>query len=315
MVDKIVGVAGLTPGVVRLDDAVPVPNTILRLRVARATRRLMGWGCAAVASVWLFSGVADAQSAPDPNPGALTFTGGLDAPTVYVFRGFVQERDPRITLFPYGDIGIALKSAPDGSQRLGVNIGVWNSLQTGSSGTNGYYEHAHYQENFYTTLSLALSARLTVGATYTAYTSPNNMFNTVTELSIKVAHTSRFNPYGIVAAELGENSADSGVKKGTYVELGVGPRYGVGSKLRVAVPVKLGVSAKDYYELGGVDHRFGFLDVGAVASWPLTGSTSRFGVWNVHGGVEWFTFGDTTRAFNQGDKSKVVATVGVGVTY
>ena len=307
--------ADLTPRVVRLDDAVSVPNTIFRLRVVRAAQRLTGWGCAAVASVWLVSGVAYAQSTSDPNPGALTFTGGLDAPTLYVFRGFVRERDPRVTLFPYGDIGIALRSAADGTQRLGVNIGVWNSLQTGSSGSNGYYEHAHYEEDFYTTLSLALSARLTVGATYTAYTSPNNMFNTVKEVSVKVAHTSRFNPYGIVAAELGENGADSGVKKGTYIELGVGPRYGVGSKLSVTVPVKLGVSAKDYYELSGVDHRFGFLDVGAMASWPLSGSTSRFGVWNVHGGVEWFTFGDTTRAFNQGDKSKVVTTVGIGVIY
>ena len=90
---------------------------ILRLRVARAAQRMTGWGCAVVAGVWLVSGVANAQSPPDPNPGALTFTGGLDAPTVYVFRGFVQERDPRITLFPYGDLGIALKSAADGSPR------------------------------------------------------------------------------------------------------------------------------------------------------------------------------------------------------
>lgn len=269
----------------------------------------------ALASFWLTSGIAHAQSAANPNTGALTFTGGVDAPSVYVFRGFVQERDPRLTLSPYGDVGVAVMSNADGSQRLGLNIGVWNSLQTGSSGTNGYYERLHYEENFYTTLSLALSKRLRVGATFTAYTSPNNMFNTVKELSVKVAHTSRFNPYGIIAADLGEDSADSGVKKGTYVELGIGPRYGVGSRLSVTIPVRLGLSAVNYYELGGVDHRFGFVDVGAVASWPLSGSTSRYGAWNIHGGVEWFTFGDTTKAFNQGEKNKAVATVGIGVVY
>ena len=277
---------------------------------------MTGFGCAAVVSVWLLAGVAHAQTPPaDPNPGALTFTGGLDSPSVYVFRGFVQERDPQITLFPYGDIGIALKSAADGSQRLGVNIGVWNSLQTGSSGTNGFTEHAHYKEDFYTTLSLALSARLTVGATYTAYTSPNSQFNTVKEVSVKVTHASRFSPYGIVAAELGENGADSGAKKGTYVELGVSPRLGLGTKLSLNVPVKLGLSAKSYYELNGVDHRFGFLDVGGLVTWPLSGSTSTFGAWNLHGGVEWYTFGVTTKAANAGDKNKIVALVGIGVTY
>ena len=35
-----------------------------------------------------------------PNPGALTFTGYLDVPSVYVFRGIVQEADPKLTLFP-----------------------------------------------------------------------------------------------------------------------------------------------------------------------------------------------------------------------
>ncbi len=41
----------------------------------------------------------------DPNTGALTFTGGLDVPTKYVFRGLVQEADSKLTLFPYGDLG------------------------------------------------------------------------------------------------------------------------------------------------------------------------------------------------------------------
>ncbi len=53
-------------------------------------------------------GVARAQ-ASDPNPGAVTFTGGLDFPSVYVFRGIVQESDPKLTMFPYADLGFALE--------------------------------------------------------------------------------------------------------------------------------------------------------------------------------------------------------------
>ena len=267
-------------------------------------------------SVLLLPGVARAQTAgSDPNPGAITFTGGLDAPSVYVFRGFVQERDPKITLSPYGDLGFALKSDEGGRTRVGVNVGVWNSLQTGSSGSAGFTEHLHYQENFYTTLSLGLSKGLTVGTTFTAYTSPNLMFNTVKEVSVKVAQSSRLKPYGIVGVDIGTDGADNGAKKGTYLELGVGPTLPLVGRVTLTVPVRLGMSLKDYYELSGVDHRFGYLDAGALVTLPLSGVSSSFGSWNIHGGVDVLTFGDTTRSINAGGKNKVVGLIGIGLTY
>ncbi len=51
------------------------------------------------------AGTATAQSADDPNPGALTFTGNFDVPSLYVFRGIVQEVDPKFTAFPSADSG------------------------------------------------------------------------------------------------------------------------------------------------------------------------------------------------------------------
>ena len=271
---------------------------------------------AVMACTCLLPGVALAQGSPtDPNPGALTVTGGLDAPSVYVFRGIVQERDPKVTLFPYADLGMVLASGEGGLKSVGLNIGLWNSLQTGSSGTAGFTEHLHYEEDFYATLALGVGKGLTFGTTYTAYTSPNFVFDTVTEVSVKVSQSGRFSPYGLVGFELGKHGADGGAKKGTYLEVGVGPGFSLGSKMRLTIPVKLGASLKNYYELNGVDHRFGFLDVGALVTVPLSGASNRFGSWNVHGGVDVFTFGDTTKAFNAGDKNKIVGLVGVGLTY
>lgn len=249
-----------------------------------------------------------------PNSGALTFTGGLDAPTVYVFRGIVQEQEPKLTLFPYGDIGLTLKSDADGARKAWLNVGVWNSLQTGSSGSEGFSEHLHYEEDFYAGLSFALTGRLSVGATYTAYTSPNFMFDTVKEMSVKVAHSGRFSPYGLVAVELGDNGADGGENKGTYVELGAGPSFPLG-KTSLTIPVKVGLSGKDYYELNGTDNKFGYFDVGAVVTLPLSSASSNFGAWNIHGGVDLLTFGKTTQAINGDKKTKVVALFGIGVTY
>jgi len=45
--------------------------------------------------------MAHAQAAASPNGGALAFTGGLDLPTVYVFRGIVRETDPKLTMLKW----------------------------------------------------------------------------------------------------------------------------------------------------------------------------------------------------------------------
>ena len=60
---------------------------------------------AGVLGVSLLAGrTASAQSGSDANHGALKFTGTLDIPSVYVFRGIVQESDPKLTLQPAADV-------------------------------------------------------------------------------------------------------------------------------------------------------------------------------------------------------------------
>jgi hypothetical protein len=259
------------------------------------------------------AGTASAQD--DPNPGALTFTGAFDVPSVYVFRGIVQESDPKLTIFPSGDLGIAAVSGDGAVKSVGVNFGSWHSLQTGSSGIDGPTGRLHYEEDFYATLGLSFAGGVSVGTTFTAYTSPNSMFNTVKEVSLKVAKTHLLAPYGLVAFEL--SGAADGIDDGTgtYLELGVGPTFPIGSsKLTLTVPVKLGLSLKDYYQGSDGDQKFGFLDIGGLVTVPL-GAADKFGSWNLHGGADVLVFGDTTKAFNNGDSSKIVGLVGVGVTY
>jgi hypothetical protein len=256
-------------------------------------------------------------SATGTNAGAIHFTGGVDFPSVYVFRGIVQEVDPALTMFPYGDLGVAFAAGDGVFKSVGANVGTRHSLQTGSSGSGGPSEKIHYEEDFYATLVLGFGGGLSVGTTYTAYTSPNFMFNNVKEISVKVSKSHKWAPYGIVAFELGGDQAgqaDGGDKAGTYLELGMGPHWPLGG-LTLTVPVKLGLSLKDYYQLSGEDHAFGYFDVGAQLAWPINKVPGRFGSWNVHGGVDFYTFGDATKEFNDGDAAKVVGLVGFGVSY
>ena len=84
------------------------------------------------------------------------------------------------------------------------------------------------------------------------------------------------------------------------------------SAVCVAFPIKVGLSLSDYYELGSEDNIFGFLGVGATVSVPL-GRATRIGRWHVHGGLEFQSLGETTKVFNGGDRSAVVASFGFGL--
>jgi hypothetical protein len=78
-----------------------------------------------------------AQTASTHNQGALAFTGGLDVPSIYYFRGFRQKRDPKVTLWPFMDLAVTFRSGGRPFERVGMNFGTWNSLNTGSSGLEG----------------------------------------------------------------------------------------------------------------------------------------------------------------------------------
>jgi hypothetical protein len=154
--------------------------------------------------------------------------------------------------------------------------------------------------------------------------SPNNSFSTVKELDFRISADERTAPAGLVlrphallAFELdaspGLGQADGGQSAGTYLELGIAPSLDE-PDFTISLPITVGLSLNDYYELGGVDQKFGFLSLAAVASMPLFRSQS-YGAWDLHGGVEFQSLGDTPEAFNAGDQSKIIGTIGVGFSY
>ena len=270
------------------------------------------------AVLFTLTGSAAAQSKP------VTFVGAIDFPTVYFFRGIRQEADPKFTTFLAGDVGISLLADGTGAVKTaGVNFGTWNALMTGSSGSDGPEDSAFYESDLYAGVTLGFQNGVSVTPMFTAYTSPNDMFTTVKEISFKVAHGSKYAPYGLVAFELGgddSGQADGGHlgdgKKGTYLELGIGPSWAVADgKATVGVPIKLALSLKDYYEhpITGEDSKFGYIDAGVLITVPFA---QKF---NVHGGVNVLGLGDTNAFFNgdeDGDRSSwVIASVGLGFTF
>ena len=289
----------------------------------RGVRRATTVVAAATMMLGLSGSRAWAQDAADPNPGALTITGNFDFLNQYMFRG-LRQNSTGMAMWPSFDLGIAAYSGEGGLKSVGVNIGTWNSLHTGDTGQDGPSGKLWYESDFYATLGLGFGGGVALSTTYTAYTSPNNSFSTVKEIMFKLGvddsgklGKASLKPYAIFAFEFdtdeGTGQADGGLEAGKYLELGVSPGY-AGSKASLAVPIKIGLSMGDYYELAGEDNAFGYFSIAGIVTVPL-GPTTKFGGWNVHAGIEYQALGDTPKAFNGDEGSQVIYSGGIGFSY
>ncbi len=268
---------------------------------------------------------APAMAQDAPNEGNVSVSVGIDATNAYLFRGIYQD-DTKLITWPYAEMGLELFSGDGGLQSVGITLGTWNSLHPGDAGSDGPSGKLWYESDFYAGFGLGFAGGVSLDTTFTAYTSPNTAFDTVKEISFQLGvddsawlGAGALQPYALIAFEL-DGQADGGFNEGTYLELGVAPGI-EGSRAGLSFPIKVGLSLKDYYELYDVDtdttadNTFGFFSVGAIVSVPLSGIPARFGSWNIQGGVEFQRLGTTTKAFNDGDASRVIGLFGVALSY
>jgi hypothetical protein len=271
--------------------------------------------------------VAAAPATPPPAPQApeeptakrVTTTAGVDFATAYMFRGIYQE-DSGVIAPPFVDVGVLLYQGDGALKSVTVNGGMWSSLHSGPTGHAGQ-GNPWYEADYYGGVTFAFG-KWKPGALFTSYTSPNDYFNTVHEIAGVLAYDDSASPFplspkAVLAFEL-SGQADGGAGKGTYLELGIrpvitlidAPKY----PLTLAVPVKLALSLKDYYEGPLGSDRFGFFDTGLIASVPLAFMPARTS-WEVHGGVDFLFLGDNLRLLNRDDRVKPVGILGISVTY
>lgn len=276
---------------------------MLSTRAARCGMTLLG----ALALVLVLSSHAAAQDAP------VAVSGGVDVTNQYNFRG-IRQNGSEASIWPWVDVAFAGYKGDGGLKSASVNGGIWTAFNTEL--TDKWYE-----ADYYATLGLGFGGGVSLGTTYTSYTSPNDYFTHVKEVSFKLAvddsesaGAAALKPYALMAFELntGEHTgqADGGLKAGKYLELGVGPGFG-GDAVSVAVPIKVGLSVGDYYEhpVTGEDSKFGFFSIAGIVTVPMGEH------WNVHGGAEYQKLGKTTKFFFDDKSNRGIASIGVGFSY
>ncbi len=303
------GADGLLNG--REDDMVTMTHT-------RIKRILVAFGLSLSIAVPGFG-----QDATDNQPRPIAITAGFDLLNQYVFRG-VRQNSTALVVWPSVDVILTPLSRDGALEKVMVDVGYWNSLNSGDTGSGGPIGDVWYESRYHATLGLAFARGVSVGTTYTVYTSPNEMFTTVEELAVRLDLDDRpilgraaLSPYALVAFELdahpGSGQLDGGLHAGRYLELGVSPGYAA-RHAGLAVPIKIGLSLSNYYELAGRDNAFGFGSVGGIVTVPLHTARNR-GALHVHGGAHFQLYGETTKVFNGGDRHKVIGLVGIGLSY
>ena len=277
---------------------------------ARAVR--FGFSALMVLAVVLTA--ASPARAQDPAP-VVVVTGGLDLVNQYNFRGIRQNTDG-VSIWPYVDFGLTPYRADGALKTVSINLGTWNAFHSQIDDfvnlDSEVTSNKWYESDLYATVAFGFNAA-TLGVTYTSYTSPANLFAHVKELAVKLSGPAAVGgvslaPYGLIAFELSDDGqADAGAAKGTYLELGVAPGY-AGTRASLAVPIKLGLSASDYYEFGGEDETFGYFSIGGIVTVPMGAHA------NIHGGVEFQAFGENVQDYN-GQDAAGIASIGLGFAF
>jgi hypothetical protein len=264
-----------------------------------------------------------------PNKGKVTFSLGMDFTTAYLFRGILQERNGFIWQ-PYGTLGIKLYEGEGAIKNFTLLGGLWNSVQSEQTLASGSGPANWYEADVTAGFAMGLGDYLTTNVTYIAYTYPNGAFPTVQEIDAGLALNDSewlgafaLNPSMTWAFEL-DNTA-FGDEEGIYLQLNAKPSYTFFSDssypLTLALPLTLGLSVSDYYEVPATDttpredDTFGFFDVGFTASVPLSFIPCEYGSWSAYAGVDVYFLSDTLEEVNLGDSPFGVGKLGISMTY
>ena len=256
-----------------------------------------------------------------PAANAAAVSGGLDVTDQYIFRG-VRQNSTGVVASPHLAFAVRMLSDAGALERLTVDVGFWNSVNSGDTGSAGPTGRAWYESRLSAGLNLDFGGGISLATSYTTYVSPNELFTTAKELGVRVAVDDRrwlgrvaVRPYALVAVEVdaqpGVGQLDGGLRAGRYLELGATPGFSI-KRASVTIPTKVGLSLRDYYELGDTDSRFGFASVGGVVSIPIS-PLSKAGQWHVRGGIEFYRLGGTTSVFNGNDRFQTTASIGVAI--
>ena len=257
--------------------------------------------------------------------GLISLNFGVDWASAYYFRGIAQEQSGA-NFQPYGSLSFKLIENAGPLTALTATPGTWNNWHAGGGTLVDPVDPKFwYESDLYFTLAATLWENVTIGLTYTAYTSPNDSFRAVQELALGVSlNDSKWlgafalNPSLLVAGEV-DGQADAG--RPTACTCNSASTPGTLWRRRALTPDDqppghAGAQRGHYYEFGTTKNPvFGYVQFGPVFSVPVAFIPKSYGTWTVKGAVEFLFLGETLKPLNDNDVFKPIGRIGIAAVY
>ncbi len=224
--------------------------------------------------------------ADEAEAGDLKLSIGADFVSSYVFRGYEQQ-DSGYIVQPFAQVAVVAYS----SDQLTITpyIGNWASIHERGEPGDGHF----YEDDIYAGIDFEFNY-FTLGLIYTWYTSPDDAFEDIKEIGIKLSYDDsreaeglglpfQLNPYIGWYFE----TSDKGGPQDQYVEIGISPSFEIANTpLTVSFPIALGLSPDGFYlDSSGSNEPVGYASFGAFVTYSIPVS---YGDWSIYGGVRYY---------------------------
>lgn len=244
----------------------------------------------------------------------MNFIGGFDFLSAFYWRGIVQENDNFI-LQPWFNLTAGGVAGGDFVQNLDIGVQNWNSIELNPGGQSDDW----FRSDLLFEFSMDMSDEWKIQPYYGWYKSPENNFNTITELGVNVTFRDEggWNPSATLAFEL-EGQADGIAPSGTFLGLGIAPETTAGDDIDISFPIRVGLSLGDYYQNpnnNDEDDFFGYAEAGIDVRIPFEIFPSEYGDWTFNLGLHVLYLGDAAAALNNDTEVELFGYAGVSFVF
>jgi len=224
---------------------------------------------------------------------------GFDVVSNYVTKGIAQNNQG-IIMQPYADLHFRIYKGAGALTSVTADVGIWNSFHGHSApnvggffttGLNRQSTANWYEFDFQTGLTFNFN-KLSLGGYFKTYESPSSVFQDAYTAGINIAYDDSdalgalaLHPYALIEFQLegttGNNFPVPGNTtvhgRGQYYEVGIAPGHTWGA-LTLSLPIKAGFGSGGFYLR---NRGFGFIGVGASASYALNFVPACLGKWSI----------------------------------
>ena len=269
------------------------PSSLSRGLLHRSLSKLALTSLLSFSSAFLYAGEPKAPAAIEPAPVKSRISGLLqiDVSDHYITPRGLTVENQGVVVQPLLLLFFDLYDGEGFLTDVTLTLGVWNSIHSEKSGA----DPGHWNEiDPIAGLSFGLGKKFRLDATWTAFESMTDSYDTPNNLEFKLTYsdaltdTFSINPYVSYWRELNNKTTFATSPSSYYYTAGINPTFSPKNiPVRFELPISVMFPATDFY---GESSTVGLWSAGLKVSTPLTFISPEFGKWFLYTKFTYYKF-------------------------